>query len=122
MYRVDLAHVRRIIYVGVPHNLRICAILKLCCAFSESQDYTTGTCISSVAVYSNFTSKSPDYILGKAGLFSTEPSVPELCYFTRYTQSRHILVGSLDVVDRNHVKVSACARWGERLRTIVAQS
>ena len=76
-----------------------------------------GTCISSIVAYSDFTSKSPDYVLGKAGLFSTKLSVPELCYFTSYTQSRHFLVVSLNLVDRNHVRVSACAHLGKRLRT-----
>ena len=36
--------------------------------------YTAGTHVSSVVAYSEFTSKSPDYVLGKAGLFSTKLS------------------------------------------------
>ena len=81
--------------------------------------YTTSTLVSSNVTYSDFIGKSPDYVLGKAGLFSTKLSVPELCYFTRYTQSHHFLVASLDLVDYNHMRGSAHACQGKRLRTIV---
>ena len=36
--------------------------------------YTAGTRVSTVAAYSDFTSKSPDYVLSNAGLFSTKLS------------------------------------------------
>ena len=47
--------------------------------------YTAGTHVSTV-VASDFTSRSSDYILSKAGLFSTKLSLPELSYFIRYNQ------------------------------------
>ena len=36
--------------------------------------YSAGTRVTSVVAYSDFTSKSPDYVLSKAGLFSTKLS------------------------------------------------
>ena len=66
------------------------------------------THVSSIIAYSDFTGKSPDNVLDKTGLFSTKLSMPELSYFTRYTQSYHFLVSFFDL-DCNHLRVSACA-------------
>ena len=71
----------------------------------------------SVVAYSDFTSNSSDYVLSKAGLVSTELSLPELHYFARRTQNCHFSSFS-----RNHEMVSTHAHWGKRLRTIGAQS
>ena len=47
-----------------------------------------GTHVSTVVAYSDFTSKSSDYILSKAGLFSTKLSLslPELAILQDITQ------------------------------------
>ena len=49
-------------------------------SFSGTQ--WVGTSVSTTVAYSDFTSRSPDYVLSKAGLFSTKLLLPELCYFT----------------------------------------
>ena len=52
--------------------------------------YTAGTHVSSVVVFFYFTSKSSDYVLSKAGLFSTKLSlsiIAKLNYFTRYNNA-----------------------------------
>ena len=68
---------------------------------------------------------SPDYVLGKAGLFSTKLSHTisawTLLFYKIYTKLP-FLVASLDLVDCTCVRVSVCVRRGKRLCTIVAQS
>ena len=66
-----------------------------------------GTCVISVVAYSDLTSKSPDYVLSKVGLFSTK-------------LSQTIVPWTL--FSRNHEIVSAHARRDKRLLAMVAQS
>ena len=51
--------------------------------------YTVGTHVSIIIAYSDFTSRSPDNVLSKAGLFSTKLSLPELCYFYANESTLH---------------------------------
>ena len=107
---------------------------NFCCVLLGTQQVPVFPALH--VAYSDFTSKSPDYVLSKApkedhigqnvvyilkssalrylwhvrtttsyyvllskaGLFSTKLSLPELCYFTRYTQSCHFLATSLNLV------------------------
>ena len=67
--------------------------------------YIVGTYVSSVVAYSDFTSKSPDYVLGKAGCAWT------LLFHKIYTKSQFFssTISSLNLVNRNHVRVSTHA-------------
>ena len=77
--------------------------------------YTAGTCVSSVVAYSDFTSKSPDCVLGKAGLFLTKLSQTisawTLLFCEIYTKSPFFSSFSRS---RNHVRVSTHTCWGKR--------
>ena len=76
------------ILFGMPslHLFTFLMFLKSCII-----RYTAGklTRVFTVVAYSDFTSRSPDYVLGKAGLFSTKLSLPELCYFTSNESTLH---------------------------------
>ena len=83
--------------------------------------YSVGTRVTSVVAYSDFTSKSPDYVLSKAGLFSTKLSqtiMPWTLLFYN-TETKSPLFSNFS---RNHEMLSAHAHWGKRLHAIVAQS
>ena len=83
--------------------------------------FQAGTRVSSVVAYSGFNSKFPDYVLNKAGLFSTKLSQNILCNFTRHTQSHHFLVASL-VTTRCYlhmrIRVKDCATIVHNLRIL----
>ena len=66
-----------------------------------------GTRVSTVVAYSCFTSKSPDYVLSKAGLFSTKLSLT-------INESTLHKVAIFSSFSRNREMVSAHACWGIR--------
>ena len=88
--------------------------------------YTAGTCVSTVVAYSNFTSKSPDYVLSKAGLFSTKLSQTimawTLLFYKIHVYTKSPFFFGRFSRSRNYVRVSPHARRGKRLCAIVAQS
>ena len=89
------------------------------CRVSVIFRYSAGTRVSSVVVYSDFTSKSPDYVLSKAGLFSTKLSQTTIAW-TRLFYTKSPFFSSFSRF-RNHTG-GTCARRGMRFRTVVAQS
>ena len=72
-----------------------------CRSFSGTQWVLT---FSAIVASSDFTSKSSDYVLSKAGLFSTKLSLslPELSYFTRYNAMNRHFTKSLFFTCNNH--------------------
>ena len=83
--------------------------------------YSAGTRITSIVAYSDFTSKSLDYVLSKGGLFSIKLSqtiLPWTLLFYK-TDTKSPFFSNFS---RNHKMVSAHARQGKRLCAIAAQS
>ena len=79
--------------------------------------YSAGTHVTSIISYSDFTSKSPNYVLSKAGFVFNQAK--PLNFAILQDRQKVTFFSSLA---RNHEIISAHMRWGKRLRAIVAQS
>ena len=67
----------------------VAAGLGYCRVFSVIFRCSAGTRATSVVAYSDFTSKSPDYVLSKAGLVSNQTKPNYHCLNSAILQDRH---------------------------------